>query len=136
MVREALPEREREKMKREHAVLRYECRATRHWMARQDSAPADWSMPNSDLWRMAKYLLHFHCQRCGMWRHDAIDTVGDLLARKYDPPEWYGMTEDEERPTTLDLRLWQVQQIMDRERERKAAMRAKARAKANAKVAA
>jgi hypothetical protein len=90
-------------------AMAMECRATRHWMARQSSPPADWEPPLG-LFRGARYVLHFECARCGTWRHVAIDHVGTMLASRYDWPDWY-RRQGEGRPSGEELRLWQVKQL-------------------------
>lgn len=93
---------------RQNAV-RYACRGTRHWMAHV--APrGDWRRPEGTAWYRAWSIMHFECQRpgCEVWRHDAINRYGELLARCYDYPGWYGLDTDEERPTAAELRLWMI----------------------------
>lgn len=95
------------KQRADQAVVRYACRATRHWMEHV-SPRADWRRPDTPTWHKAWAILHYECQRpgCEVWRHDAIDGTGYLLARKYERPDWYELDADEERPTADELRLW------------------------------
>jgi hypothetical protein len=116
----SIAERIDRKDRKIHEALSRECRATRHWMARQPSPPADWNPPTTSLWAVAKYVLHYQCQRCGTWRHIAIDHIGTMLAAKYDWPDWYLRT-GEGRLTGEELRLWQAQQAT---KEARAARRA------------
>lgn len=77
----------------------YQCRLLRH--AWQVFVPEDFS--RQGVWRNA---LHLTCLRCGMVRHDAFETSGELATRRYDAPEGYYLTKDEEKPTTAELRQW------------------------------
>jgi hypothetical protein len=91
-------------------AIAMECRASRHWMQRQIAPPGDWEPPGTPLWAMAKYVLHLECQRCGTWRHIAIDHTGQILAQHYRHPDFY-RRNGEGRPTGEALRLWQVRQL-------------------------
>jgi len=44
------------------------------------------------------------CTRCGMQRHDTIDSLGELSSRHYDQPDGYKLAADE-TPTRPQLRL-------------------------------
>lgn len=113
----SLVERIDRRERREHDALAMKCRATRHWMEPQESAPADWSAPPG--WRGAKHVIHYECQRCGTWRHLAIDHLGALLASTYVWPDWY-RREGEERIPPAELRLWTVKQTARERRARRA----------------
>jgi hypothetical protein len=104
------------KARRAYEAQAMECRATRHWMQRQESAPVDWNAPPG--WRGTKHIIHYECQRCGTWRHIAIDHIGTLLASAYVWPDWY-RRNGEERITPAELRLWMVKETARERRTRR-----------------
>jgi hypothetical protein len=69
--------------------------------------------------------FHFLCTRCGAQRHDTIDALGELGARRYVYPKDYQLTADE-RPTTQELRLIYADDLKSA-RTKRAAARAKRR---------
>lgn len=83
---------------------------------------ATWSPPPR--WGGAFAILHYECQRpgCEVWRHDAVDSFGELIpgGREYDWPEWYALDEDE-RLTTAEYRLIMVTKQAALERRQKRA---------------
>ena len=94
-------ERERIKMK---------CRADRHDMERLP-AYAGWKPPESDYWKMAKYVLHKRCRHCGTWRHIAIDYRYCRLASYYEQPEWYKREPGEGRMPSEDVLRWEIEDM-------------------------
>ena len=74
------------RMFRAHALERFTPRAGGY-------AGPDWGI-----------TLHFRCVRCTTERHDTIDNLGELGARRYVYPADYELAADE-RPTTPELRL-------------------------------
>jgi hypothetical protein len=89
---------------REREELQRQCRFYRHaWEV----------VPTPPGWRRtghftdARYVLHLRCIRCTSVRNDGFDSNGDLVARSYDMVEGYSMSADE-RPSTMELRLWMV----------------------------
>jgi hypothetical protein len=54
--------------------------------------------------------FHFRCIRCATARHDTIDALGDLSARRYEYPDEYRLPADE-TPTTQQLRLQHVDDL-------------------------
>lgn len=76
---------------------------------------ADWRPPDS--WKGGWATLHFECQQdgCEVWRHDHIDSRGNLVGRHYDYPDWYHLDEDE-RPTTEDYRLLMAKKQVELDR--------------------
>lgn len=80
--------------------MQYECRFLRHsWDV---FSPIDFA--RTGLWKRA---IHLRCLRCGTVRHDALDSRGELLTRRYEYPDEYRMDIDE-RPTGDQLRLWML----------------------------
>lgn len=71
-----------------------------------EGPPEDWSQPNSPWWKMARYVIHLRCLRCGTWRHTAITRTGERLTSRYSYPEDYLMPRGEARPDPDRLRLW------------------------------
>lgn len=108
--------RDRKQREAEEAMA-YECRATRHWMARQAHAPSDWK----PTWPYigAAHVIHLECYRCGTQRHIAIDHTGGILASRYEWPDWYRRGGTEERLTGDELRLWQARQALHSRRKEK-----------------
>jgi hypothetical protein len=52
--------------------------------------------------------VHYQCQRCSTVRRDIIDRVnGRLLQRRYYHPQGYQTARDE-RPTTEEMRQFEV----------------------------
>ena len=51
------------------------------------------------------YLVSLRCARCGMERHDTIDSLGNLSTRSYVQPEGYAFAADElpSRPELICL---------------------------------
>lgn len=74
---------------------------------------AGWKKPQTDLWYSAFAIMHFECQQdgCEVWRHDAIDRNWNVIARKYDYPDWYKMTDDD-RPSREQIRRWMYQALV------------------------
>lgn len=102
-----------------HEQLAWECRASRHWMARQTSPPPGWQPPSGSYWAVAKHVIYYQCQRCTTWRRTAIDHTGAILATHYDYPPWYRRA-GEGRLDGDELRLWSAAQaVRDRRAERK-----------------
>lgn len=56
----------------------------------------------------ARHVLHLLCETCGTVRHDACDTNGGVMTRRYEYPDGYCYTEEEERPSSDELRLWMI----------------------------
>jgi hypothetical protein len=118
-------------MNRLQREARFNCRASRrHWMEQAAPLPT-WRPPDS--WRGAFAILHFECRRdgCEVWRHDAVDSAGELLTggRSYDWPDWYKLDEDEQL-TTAQYRLLMVTKQTALERKVQRAQRPKKRAAA------
>lgn len=110
-------ERTDRKQRQAQEAAAMECRATRHWMSRQASAPSDW-VP-TDLYVGARYVIHLQCYRCETWRHVAIDHIGTLLASRYVYPDWY-LRKGEGRLSGEELRLWQGKQAQQAQRAERA----------------
>jgi hypothetical protein len=108
-----------EPVDRTHDLLAMECRASRHWMARQLSPPPGWRPPPGSYWAVAKHVIHYECQRCGTWRRTAIDYMGTILATQYEYPDWYRRV-GEGRLAGDELRLWSAAQTA---RDRRAQQR-------------
>lgn len=106
--------------RREQETAAIECRASRHWWQRQESAPFDWKP--SPLFMGAKNVLHFECMRCGTTKHTAFNHLGTEPITRYDWPDWY-RREGEGRMTGEQLRLWQVKQVARLRRDRRKADR-------------
>jgi hypothetical protein len=84
--------------------LQRQCRFYRHaWEVAPP--PPDWR--RTGRFMSARYVLHLRCIRCTSMRNDGFDSSGDLVARQYDMVEGYSMPADE-RPSTMELRLWMV----------------------------
>jgi hypothetical protein len=84
--------------------MRNLCRLRRHWM--DTFTPVEFEKTGAFI--AATQILHWRCEACHTVRHDAIDRVGGLLARRYEYPDGYRLDTDEERPTADDLRMWMI----------------------------
>lgn len=78
--------------------LQFACRLMGH--AWDTFTPVEFH--GTSMWRRS---FHLRCVRCGTIRHDALDSRGQLMTRRYEYPDEYRM-QGEERPTSDDLRLW------------------------------
>lgn len=84
--------------------LRYNCNRN-HWMAPCGPSP---DFTPTGLFRTARYINHWRCEKCGTRRNDAVTANGGLITRRYEYPDGYLYGKEEERPTSDELRLWMV----------------------------
>lgn len=97
------------KTREERERIRMECRSLRHNMKRKLKGPANWLPPTSEYWWGAKHILHRQCDRCGTWRHIAIDHRGQFLVHEYVWPDWYRQDDGEGYMDHDAIRLWEAE---------------------------